>query len=49
MLEAGLIAERVDESTRRSRIIYNITKAGEKKFAQLTDLVNPESWEDDGL
>lgn len=49
MLEAGLIAERVDESTRRSRIIYSITKAGEKKFAKLTDLVNPESWEDDGF
>ena len=49
MLEAGLIAERVDQSTRRSRIIYNITKAGEKKFATLTDSVNPESWEDDGF
>jgi len=49
MLEAGLIAERVDESTRRSRIIYSITKAGEKKFAKLTELVNPESWEDDGF
>ena len=49
MLEAGLIAERVDETTRRSRIVYTITKAGEKKFSQLTDLVNPESWEDDGF
>ena len=49
MLAAGLIAERVDESTRRSRIIYNITKAGEKKFSQLTDSVNTESWEDDGF
>ena len=42
MLEAGLIAERVDETTRRSRIVYTITKAGEKKFSQLTDVVNPE-------
>jgi DNA-binding MarR family transcriptional regulator len=49
MLAAGLITERVDESTRRSRIIYSITKAGEKKFAKLTDSVNPESWEDDGF
>ena len=49
MLAAGLITERVDESTRRSRIIYSITKAGQKKFSQLTDSVNPESWEDDGF
>jgi DNA-binding PadR family transcriptional regulator len=49
MLEAGLIAESVDVTTRRSRIVYTITKAGEKKFSQLTDLVNPESWEDDGF
>ena len=49
MLEEGLIDERVDESTRRSRIIYTITKAGQKKFAALTDSVNPESWEDDGF
>ena len=49
MLEAGLIAESVDSSTRRSRIIYTITKAGQKKFVQLTDAVNPDSWEDDGF
>jgi DNA-binding PadR family transcriptional regulator len=49
MLEAGLIAESVDESTRRSRIIYTITKAGQKRFAKLTDAVNPDSWDDDGF
>ena len=49
MLEAGLIEERIDESTRRSRIIYTITKSGKQKFSQLSDSVNPESWEDDGF
>ena len=49
MLAAGLIEESVDSSTRRSRIIYTITKAGQKRFAQLTDAVNPASWDDDGF
>ena len=49
MLAAGLIAESVDSSTRRSRIIYTITKAGQKRFAQLSEAVNPDSWDDDGF
>ena len=49
MLAAGLIEESVDSSTRRSRIIYTITKAGQKRFAQLSDAVNPDSWDDDGF
>ena len=49
MLEAGLISEQVDESTRRSRIIYSITKTGQKRFTKLSDAVNPNSWDDDGF
>ena len=44
-----MISERIDESTRRSRIIYSITKTGQKRFAKLSDAVNPNSWDDDGF
>ena len=49
MLEAGLIEESVDQSTRRSRIVYSLTKNGKKRFDDLTDAVNPSSWDDEGF
>ncbi len=50
MMEAGLIAESVDDmSSRRSRIVYAITEKGTDKFESLTESVTPETWEDEGF
>ncbi len=45
MMEAGLIAETVVETTsRRSRIVYAITDKGARRFESLTESVTPETW-----
>jgi DNA-binding PadR family transcriptional regulator len=50
MLEAGLIKETTGEAgSRRSRIVYAITKAGDDRFVELAESVNSEAWEDDGF
>lgn len=50
MLEAGLIAESFVETTsRRSRIVYAITDKGVTRFADLTETVSPDTWEDEGF
>ena len=52
MLEAGLIAQaEVPKGGRskRVRIVYSITSKGEEKFAQLTESVSPQSWDDDNF
>ena len=50
MLEAGLIKETTAEAgSRRSRIVYAITQAGEDRFVELAESVNSEAWEDDGF
>jgi len=50
MLEAGLIEESVvDSPSRRSRIVYDITDKGQARFENLTETVNPETWEDEGF
>ena len=52
MLEAGLIAQaEVPKGGRskRVRIAYSITSKGEEKFAQLTESVSPQSWDDDNF
>ena len=52
MVEAGLITQsEVPKGGRskRVRIVYSITKAGEEKFDQLTESVSPQSWDDDNF
>lgn len=50
MLEAGLIVESLMESNaRRSRIVYAITDKGTARFADLTETVSPDTWEDEGF
>ena len=50
MMEAGLIEETVlDSPTRRSRIVYDITDIGSKRFETLTETVSPDTWEDEGF
>ena len=50
MMEAGLIEETVVDSTsRRSRIVYDITDKGQSRFENLTETVSPETWEDEGF
>ena len=50
MMEAGLIEETVVDSTsRRSRIVYDITNKGQSRFENLTETVSPETWEDEGF
>jgi len=52
MLEADLISqEEVPKGGRskRVRIVYSITKKGGEKFAQLTESVSPQSWDDDNF
>lgn len=50
MLRAGWIAEHVTEPSavsRRQRIVYELTSAGEARFAGLVADVGPSAWEDD--
>ncbi len=50
MMEAGLIEETVvDSPSRRSRIVYDITDKGSKRFETLTETVSPDTWEDEGF
>jgi DNA-binding PadR family transcriptional regulator len=52
MMEAGLIEETVTEIgglSRRSRINYEITEKGSKRFVDLTQSTGPDSWEDEGF
>lgn len=52
MLDAGLISEvEVPKGGRskRIRIVYSITPAGQGKFDLLTESVTPQSWEDDNF
>ena len=52
MLKAGLIAEHVTAPepgavSRRQRIVYELTPAGDQRFARLMADVGPSAWEDD--
>jgi len=52
MLEAGVIQENVKElpgKGRRSRIVYAITGAGEKRFEAISSSSGPDSWEDESF
>jgi DNA-binding PadR family transcriptional regulator len=49
LLEAGLIEQGARTEARRSRIVYRITKKGEKRFSELTENISPDSWDDDSF
>lgn len=52
MLDAGLIEESFTEAgglSRRSRIVYRLSDKGAARFAQLTETVSPDTWEDEGF
>ncbi len=53
MLKAGWIAEVVGSApataSRRLRIVYAITPAGEERFSQLMSEAGPSAWEDDNF
>ena len=52
MLDAGLIEESLSDEgglSRRSRIVYRLSKQGSKRFATLTETVSPDTWEDEGF
>ena len=49
MLRADLISEATTTTTtsRRPRIVYEVTEAGHEQFQQLMSEVGPSAWEDD--
>lgn len=55
MLRAGLIVESAPPPSpggavnRRQRIVYQLTKTGEREFARLMAEVGPTAWEDDNF
>ena len=52
MLEAGLIEESkapVSPRSRRSRIVYAITKSGKKRFSELAGGAGPDDWDDENF
>lgn len=52
MLEGSLIEESVLEQgglSRRSRIVYDITDAGRKRFEELAANSGPEAWDDESF
>lgn len=55
MLEAGLIEESKSPASlataksRRSRIVYAITKSGKKRFSELAGGAAPEDWDDENF
>jgi DNA-binding PadR family transcriptional regulator len=51
MLRAGWIAEQVETTagTRRQRIVYELTRSGDRRFAQLMSEAGPSAWEDDNF
>ncbi|MCD6641193.1 MAG: PadR family transcriptional regulator [Nocardioides sp.] len=52
MLRGGLIAEAASTeltATRRPRIVYEVTEAGDLEFQRLMSEVGPTAWEDDNF
>jgi DNA-binding PadR family transcriptional regulator len=54
MLKAGWIAEHVNEPqpgavSRRQRIVYELTPAGNSRFTRLMSEAGPSAWEDDNF
>ena len=52
MRDAGLIEESLSDEgglSRRSRIVYRLSKQGSNRFATLTETVSPDTWEDEGF
>lgn len=52
MMEAELIKKSFTESgglSRRSRIVYELTKKGQEKFSQAMQSASPETFEDEGF
>ncbi len=54
MLKAGLIAEHVTApepgaTSRRQRIVYELTPAGDERFTRLMADAGPSAWEDDNF
>jgi len=52
MLKAGWIAEQSDADSgvsRRQRIVYELTEAGESRFTDLMGQAGPSAWEDDNF
>ncbi|MEI9907539.1 MAG: PadR family transcriptional regulator [Actinomycetota bacterium] len=53
MLEAGLIEESFAQSggglSRRSKIVYRLSKLGQMRFSTLAESISPEAWEDEGF
>ncbi len=50
MMDAGSIAEsKVESLSRRSRIVYELTEKGTARFANLTETVTSDTWEDEGF
>lgn len=50
MMESGFIAETLVETTsRRSRIVYAVTDKGLTRFSDLTEIVSPDTWEDEAF
>jgi DNA-binding PadR family transcriptional regulator len=51
LLRAGWIAEHVDDTpvSRRQRIVYELTGAGNERFASLMAEAGPSAWEDDSF
>jgi DNA-binding PadR family transcriptional regulator len=52
MLKAGWIAEQSDADSgvsRRQRIVYELTTAGETRFTDLMGQAGPSAWEDDNF
>jgi DNA-binding PadR family transcriptional regulator len=42
-------AKEIGVTSRRTRIVYTITKKGLKRFAELNSSVTAEAWEDEGF
>jgi DNA-binding PadR family transcriptional regulator len=52
LLKAGWIAEHVDAApsvSRRQRIVYELTDAGNARFTELMSEAGPSAWEDDNF
>jgi DNA-binding PadR family transcriptional regulator len=42
-------AKEIGVTSKRTRIVYTITKKGQKRFAELNGSVTAEAWEDEGF
>ena len=52
MSDVGLIEQREiprGGRSKRTRVVYSITEKGKKRFSELTESANPQSWEDDNF